>query len=311
MGKVHDLTNLRFGRLLVIKRVENDKDGGAMWLCRCDCNKEKIVRRGDLLRKRVKSCGCLKKENSSNLRKTHGMSKSRIYKIWRNMKTRCYNCNDKKYKDYGARGITICKEWKDNFYAFYEWAVNNGYKENESYTNCTIDRIDNNKGYYPENCRWTTLEVQANNKRTNSIIVYNGESDTIHNWCRRLGLSYETVRGRMRNHPEYSAEQLFLPTKKNPLITYQGKTQCIRAWSRELGIPEYRINDRYHRWGGDNPARVLSKEKERRIYIEYKGETLHLSEWCRRLNLKESTIRGRRKRHPEYPPEKLFAPTKK
>ena len=209
MTKVPDLMNLRFGRLVVVKRAENDKWGKARWICQCDCGNQITVNGSDLVTGRVKSCKCLTRERVALLNKTHGLSKTKIYKVWRNMKTRCYNSNNKKYKDYGARGITVCDEWKDNFLAFYEWSINNGYKEELPCTECTLDRINNDEGYFPNNCRWTTFTVQANNKRKNVFIIYNGEKDTIHNWCRKLNLNYETVRGRMRKHPEYTAEQLF------------------------------------------------------------------------------------------------------
>ena len=107
---------------------------------------------------KIKSCGCLNKQGNPK----HGLRYTRLYRIWINMKTRCYNKNTNRYKDYGARGITICNEWRNDFMSFYNWSMNNGYDEN-----LTIDRINNDKNYEPSNCRWITVKEQNRNKRNN------------------------------------------------------------------------------------------------------------------------------------------------
>lgn len=185
------LIGQKFGRWTIIKRVENDKYNQIRYLCQCDCGNTNIVHLGQLKSGHSKSCGCLSNELKRKRANTHSKSNTRIYHIFNSMKVRCLNSNYKAYKYYGARGIKVCDEWLDKengFTNFYNWAINNGYTEE-----LTIDRIDNNGNYEPSNCRWVTMEIQANNVRTNIIIKYNNEEHTLSEWSKILKLNYKTI----------------------------------------------------------------------------------------------------------------------
>lgn len=189
-----DITGMRFGRYTVIERVENDKHGNAVWLCRCDCGKEKKVIGASLRKGVVVSCGCYHKEKLKQTQTTHGESKSRLFEIWRCMKSRCYNKNHKNYDYYGGRGIIVCEDWKNNYVAFAEWARNNGYAEN-----LTIDRIDVDGNYEPSNCRWVSRKEQMENTRVSHIYTINGESKCLSEWCKVYNVPHERVRSRVIN----------------------------------------------------------------------------------------------------------------
>ena len=193
MGKLKDITGERFGRLVVVERVENDSNGQAMWLCQCDCGSEPKVIRGSQLRNgKISSCGCFHKEQLSDFRTTHGMAKCRLYRIWKNMKQRCCNKNHPRYLDYGGRGITVCDEWVNDFTSFREWANSAGYNDGLS-----IDRIDVNSGYSPDNCRWADNKTQQNNRTTNHYITINNNTKTLREWCDEYKISYVLVRDRI------------------------------------------------------------------------------------------------------------------
>ena len=164
MSALKDLTGQRFGRLVVIGREGSTAQGTATWRCLCDCGNECVVEGAKLRKGNTKSCGCLHNDAARQRRTTHGKSGTRIYAIWKTMIQRCSNPCNKNYDRYGGRGITVCTEWRNDFQKFYEWSKESGYDENAPVGRCTIDRIDNDKGYSPDNCRWVDIKTQRHNR---------------------------------------------------------------------------------------------------------------------------------------------------
>ena len=221
--RVQDLTGKKFGRLTVIKYLGSDtKWRESQWLCSCECGNVTVVTSRRLNKGITKSCGCLVGELASSRFTTHGLSTTRIYNIWKEMRDRCYNKKSSGYYLYGDRGIKICDEWlikgpngeNDGFKKFNDWAINNGYADN-----LTIDRIDPNKNYCPENCRWISGKTQSNNRRNNHYIRLNlGLKEfiyTISEWAEISKIPHSTIRSRLRiGWSEFDA--IFTPVNSKP-----------------------------------------------------------------------------------------------
>ena len=189
MRRFKDITGQKFGRLTAIKYLYNSNAGKAVWLCKCDCGNLIEAISGNLCSGMTNSCGCYKKDRHPVI---HGMSNSRLHKIWQNMKTRCYNKNNTAYKNYGARGIAVCDNWKNDFQSFYNWSISNGYKDT-----LTLDRIDNNKGYSQNNCRWVTRKQQNRNTRRTRKYTIDGVTKCLKDWCKFYNIRYSTVLDRL------------------------------------------------------------------------------------------------------------------
>ena len=201
-----NLVGKKFNRLTVLSFAGRDGENKARWYCRCDCGKETIVDGWNLKSGHVKSCGCFRDELIGDLNRVHGHSKNgeSIYPVWKSMRARCNNPKNHAYKNYGGRGITVCNEWDEDFKSFYDWAMDNGYKPNLS-----IDRIDNDKGYCPDNCRWATRIEQSNNRRMCRHIIYNEVDHTIAEWSRILNVPYRNLRERINRGDMQDFERYF------------------------------------------------------------------------------------------------------
>lgn len=176
-----DRTGQKYGKLTCVSYL-----GKSHWLCKCDCGGENIVRGSDLTTGNTKSCGCNQEH--------HGLRHIPEYNVWATMIRRCCNPRNTRFKDYGGRGITVCDRWQHSFSSFY---ADMGQRPTSKHS---IDRIDNDLGYSPENCRWATREEQGRNRRINRFITHNGETQCLQEWANRIGISHESLRKRIETH---------------------------------------------------------------------------------------------------------------
>lgn len=188
-----NLQGKRFGNLTVLERVGKDKARNILWKCRCDCGNEIVVRTCELNRGHTKSCGCYQKEMASKANIKHGESHGKLHQVWLDMRARCKRKSHHAYKWYGGKGISVCDEWENNYLSFQKWAFENGYKNG-----LTIDRMDGNGNYCPENCRWATRKEQSNNISSCVYFDFMGERLNITQFCEKYGVPaghfYKTAR---------------------------------------------------------------------------------------------------------------------
>lgn len=191
----------KINSLTIIDYVQRDNKIKSYFLCKCECGKTVELQASKVVSGHNKSCGCYLGKRNPN---THHFGGTRLYSIWRHTITRCYDTKSDHYHIYGARGITVCDEWKTDFLSFREWALNSGYNDELS-----IDRIDVNGNYCPENCRWATRKEQQRNMRNNRYVTYRGETKLLVEWCEELNLPQEIMRTRLNLWGEQQAERIF------------------------------------------------------------------------------------------------------
>lgn len=201
-----DLTGKRFG-LLTVNGICEKRNGKIFWNCTCDCGNKTIVYGGNLRGGAVKSCGCLNHRPAHN--KTHGESQTKLYRHWISMIYRCTNPQNAAYKWYGARGIKVCNEWK-TYEGFKQWVLST--RPDESYT---VERIDVDGDYCPENCKWIPNSEQANNRTTNVLITYNGETKNLMKWCKQFKADYKLVHNRMHRQKWDFEKAIFTPLNQS------------------------------------------------------------------------------------------------
>lgn len=190
MGKTQNITGQKFGKLTAIRVDHQEKDYRYCWLFKCDCGEYIVARKSEVMGGRKKSCPKCGYATQTK----HGQKGTRLYAVWNSMKQRCLNKKHKSYNSYGGRGITICKEWENDFINFYNWAMSSGYNENAKFMQCTIDRIDVNGNYEPTNCRWVNQEAQSENRNTSRKIEYNGQVHCLSEWARILKIKRDKLK---------------------------------------------------------------------------------------------------------------------
>lgn len=205
MPKTYDLTGQKFGRLTVLKCTGQDKHHDNTFLCKCDCGNEKIVAGYRLKNGHTQSCGCYNREVTSEYFTKHGLSTEPLYFVWKAMIARCENPENPNYFRYGERGISVCDEWHD-VETFYKWALE-GYEEG-----LEIDRVNNDGGYSPDNCKWSTRSEQLRNTRRNVLVELNGVTKPLIDWANEYGLKVNTIQ--YRYYRGDRGEYLFRPIRK-------------------------------------------------------------------------------------------------
>ncbi len=252
---VDNLEGKKFGLLTVGTLSHKDKYGQLHWNVVCDCGTKKTVAASNLRRK-TRSCGCVKNRKTSERMKTHGMSKSAIYRIWKGIHSRCYIKTATGYENYGGRGIKVADEW----HTFEQFYKDMGDRPSPRHS---IDRIDVNGWYGPKNCKWATRKEQGLNKRTNTLITADGETMCVTEWAQRINVSESAIRSRIKRGWDLKSAALAPPNRHKQLsakrITANGKTQTVKNWASELGVSPSTIDSRIK--NGWAPERAVTTPK--------------------------------------------------
>ena len=255
LSKYIDLTGRRYGRLVAIRKADERYDGRhAFWECQCDCGNKTIVRKDSLESGHAKSCGCYAKDRRTDFHLLSvGDKGTRLYKTWQGIKQRCLNPNANEYKNYGGRGITICDEWKDSYTEFKNWSIENGFNESLNGREQSIDRIDVNGNYEPNNCRWADSKTQNYNKRVTQRVNINGEEKTLIEISEEYDIPLSLIRSRYRRYKNgkcsleelLSKDKITVSPKNSVYITVDGVTKNLTEWEKETGVSRKTISNRY------------------------------------------------------------------
>jgi hypothetical protein len=303
-----NLVGHRYGMLSVLEYAGHSNTRGFVWLCRCDCGGE-ILRSTALLRRPgTSSCGCFR----GTWTKTHGMSQSSVYKIWSNIKKRCFDPRNTSYADYGGRGIVMCDGWRRSAASFLRDV---GDRPSDSHS---LDRRNNNAGYscghckecvskkWVANCRWATYSEQAKNTRRTRMITHNGRTQCLLDWARELGLSHHCI-GKRLTMGMTAEEALAQKNYGAHMISHEGETLSLKRWAERTGIRMATICQRLgYGWSVE---RTLSESADRRKYYTAHGRTQSLKDWAAELDVTVAALVTRL--HTGWPVEEALSPRKK
>lgn len=287
-----DLTGQKFGRLTVKKIAYRKRtkrgDLHIYWECHCDCGSVCAVRPDGLKGGTTRSCGCLQKEliaKQGMKNATHGLRKTPEYTTYNLMKRRCYDIGSQTFDHYGGRGIKVCDRWLESFQNFYE---DMGPKPSKKHS---LDRIDNNSDYCPENCRWATHKQQTNNTRRNVFVEIDGIEKTLAQWSEFYGISYAMVRSRIHNGWPAIEAITTPPIDNRRKITIDGKIKTIREWCKIYKIRYEFVRSRLSK--GWTPERALTTPPTEPMSIEIDGITKTVGQWAKIFGINYNTIRMR------------------
>lgn len=249
MSRRKDLKGQTFGYLEVLYDFDKFINGHKIHYCHCkcsNCGKEKDIYSSSLTTGSTKSCGCYNIEHNRELHTKHGISRHPLSGLWRDIKKRCFNPNCKAYKNYGGRGVVMCDRWKDSLETFYNDLIDSYNEHIEKYDklNTTIDRIDVNGNYEPNNVRWATRKEQNNNRRNNHFITYNGETHTIAEWSDITGIEGRKISGRLSRNWDIAKALTLKENASERIITHNGEMHNLAGWDRLLGFPRETIAGR-------------------------------------------------------------------
>lgn len=276
-----DLTNKKFNRWSALRYVKSDKRNNALWLCVCDCGNEKLVSATRLMQGRSKSCGCLGKEVSSKLLKTHGMTNTPEFRSWCGAKGRCLNKNNQAYHAYGGAGLKMCDDWVNSFQAFLEH-IGPMPKDGIRYS---IDRIDNSVGYVPGNVRWATSKEQMNNRTCNVYHEINGQRLTIAQIADEYGILPSVLGRRSKTLPiEEAVKPIQLSLKSK--YKYNGQILTLRDWIQIFNLDYYSVCNRlFLGWKFKEAIQPIEEMK-----LSYDGAEETLGAWCSLYSLDQDVV---------------------
>lgn len=289
MSAFVDLSGKRFGRLTIIEKQPESKIK-IKWICKCDCGNYAIVFGSSLKTGNTRSCGCLKMEGGRDGKITHGQSDTPTYKSWSDMKSRCSNSRKKDYMDYGGRGIKVCDRWLNSFSLFLE---DMGTRP----PGTTLDRIDVNGDYSPENCRWATAKQQQRNKRNNNNVVFRGRSRSLAEWAEGLRMPYDVLRYRLK--AGWTPEEAFtIPVRDlEDFLTLDGVKKTKAQWCKEKGLTQNALLGRLQRgWSVADALNTPMVTKKHQRGLTFQGVTKSKSQWARDHGLTSSVLLSRIKK---------------